>query len=72
MDLSMFDALESAKFITESDFQRWKKSFVFSALKGKSYGKSFCEYFSIKDYIVLFTMKDIDDCDRYIRQHYIR
>ena len=57
--------------IAQSCYDQWKQHFVFDAVKGKTFGQSFCDYFRIKDYIVLYVHKDINDCDWYIQQHYI-
>jgi hypothetical protein len=60
--------LKDAK-ITTSDYEKWKKLFSFDALRGKKYGESFCEYFKIRDYRILFA--SYSDADRLIQQNWV-
>jgi len=56
--------------ITKDDYLSWKKEFSFEALKGIRYGQSFCNRFSVQDY-VLFYMIDTKRADLHIREQYI-
>jgi hypothetical protein len=50
--------------ISTAEYKKWKKIFSFDALRGKKYGESFCEYFKIRDYRILFASPP--DADRLI------
>ena len=71
----MFDALRHDSIhvtdakITTSDYKKWKTHFTFDALKGKKYGESFCEYFKIRDYRILFA--SYSDADRLIQKNWV-
>ena len=56
--------------ITEEQYQAWKQHYLFEAVKGKRYGLSFCEYFELTDYILIFS--DPEAADTYIRRTYIK
>ena len=59
--------------LTEKQFRSWKRQYIFQALQGESYGQSFCRKFGVRDFLLSHVkIKDIDLCDKYIRNHYIR
>ena len=59
--------------ISEKQFQSWKRQYIFQALQGESYGESFCQKFGITDFLLSYVkIKDIDLCDKYIHNYYIR
>lgn len=57
--------------ITRKQYNHWKKHYIFKALQGEHYGRSFCKRFEIVDYILSST-SNIDQCDRHIHSHYIK
>ena len=59
--------------INEKQYAIWQKSYTFDALQhGIRFGQSFCNYFNITDYILYYTLLDVDRADEYIRKNYIR
>lgn len=56
--------------VSLKEYQQWRQSFIFEALRGESYGASFCKYFEIHDYILRFD-KDVERCDEYIKRLYL-
>jgi len=59
------------KTVSPAQFDRWRQNYTFEALKGEKYGQSFCNTFSITDYILMYALEK-DKCDKYIKKHYIR
>ena len=57
--------------ITKTKFSQWSDTYVMDALRGVPYGRSFCNHFGIKDYILYFTANK-QFCDKHIRKHYVR
>lgn len=57
--------------ISQQQYNRWRKVADFDMIKGKSLAESFCEYFDIIDYILLFG-KTNHAADGYIRKTYLR
>ena len=55
--------------ISTGDYEKWKKRFTFDALCGKKYGESFCDYFKIRDYRILFASHT--DADRLIQKNWV-
>lgn len=43
---------KAKKTITLSDYEQFKKEFVFEKLKGLTLGQAFCEKFEINDYML--------------------
>ena len=58
--------------ITRTQFEYWQKLYTWDAIKGISYGESFCKYFEIYD-VFLMVMKHwaTDDLELYIREEYV-
>lgn len=56
--------------ITDEQYQEWKRHYLFEAVKGRQYGQSFCEYFEIVDYILMFS--NSTEADTYIKRTYIQ
>ena len=52
--------------ITYEQYEQFKKEFVFEKLKGKRFGKAFCEKFSLHDYVLSNMISD-DEVDTIIR-----
>jgi hypothetical protein len=57
--------------INQAEFDAWKYSYTFEAVRGIGYGQSFCRHFKIVDYILRFSTS-IDEADTYIKRTYIR
>lgn len=57
--------------INQKQYNRWRKVADFDMLKGKTLSQSFCDYFDINDYILLYGKTSIN-ADRYIRKTYLR
>jgi hypothetical protein len=57
--------------VSPEEYTKWKRGFVFEAMRDLSYGQSFCLYFSVHDNILYFT-STMADADEYIRKHYVR
>ena len=60
------------KLITSEQFKRWKQDFSFDALHGQRYGQSFCNTFSITDYLLYYTPWSVEEIDKYIKNNYIK
>jgi hypothetical protein len=56
--------------ITAEQYQAWQQHYLFEAVKGRPYGQSFCEYFEIIDYILMFS--NSTEADSYIKRTYIK
>ena len=75
---NLVDQLEATKTrardlrITQPDFEHWQKLYTWDAIKGISYGESFCKYFEIYD-VFLMVMKhwDTADLELYIQEEYV-
>jgi hypothetical protein len=57
--------------ITQAEFDAWKYGYAFEAIKGQRYGQSFCQHFSIVDYILRFSTS-MEEADTYIKRTYIK
>ena len=58
--------------ITRKQFKHWQKLYTWDAIKGITYGESFCKYFEIYD-VFLMVMKhwDTADLELYIQEEYV-
>jgi len=61
---------QSRKLVNFQDYQTWRKSFIFEALRGCKYGQSFCQHFDVKDNL-LFYVFDPHRAHNYIQEHYL-
>ena len=57
--------------IAVSDYEQWKRDYIWEALHGIRYGQSFCNHFGITDNHLYYAPGDLAWCDDYIRKHYI-
>jgi len=57
--------------ITKEDYDIFKKSYVFMAVKGISYGEAFCEYFKVYDYLIK-NDSDHNRVDKLIRHSFLK
>ena len=57
---------KAKKTITKTQYDQFKKEFVFEKLKGLTLGQSFCEKFDIQDYM-LSNLKDDNEIDFLIK-----
>ena len=53
------------------DYIQWKREYVFDALRGIEYGRSFCDHFNVVDFRIFYS-KHRDTCDHYIQEHWIK
>ena len=58
--------------ITSTDYEQFKKQWVFDALKGYRFGQSFCEYFNINNSIPLYWFRDNNISERWIKDNYLQ
>lgn len=77
MGLDMFAQLDTAptqshprRYITPSQYDAWRRHFVFDGLRNLSYGDSFCRYFGIRDYILRYSTT-VREADEYIQETYL-
>lgn len=56
--------------LTEDNYVRWDRAYIFDAMRDQRYGQAFCNHFGITDNL-LFYERDADRARRRIRQHYI-
>lgn len=57
--------------ITLAEYEQWRESYTFLALKGQRYGQSFCNTFGITDNNLYYNIGAVDDADAYIRKMYL-
>jgi hypothetical protein len=57
--------------ITLTEYEQWRESYTFLALKGQRYGQSFCNTFGITDNHLYYNTGGVDWSDAYIRKTYI-
>jgi hypothetical protein len=59
--------------ITRTQFEHWQKLYTWDAIKGISYGESFCKYFEIYDAVLmLFNQhRSTDEFENYIQEAYV-
>ena len=56
--------------ISKEEYETFQKEFIFDQLKGKRFGKAFCEKFHIND-VVIKCLIDEDLARRFIEEQYI-
>jgi len=61
-----FGLRSTTKVISKTEYEQFKKEFVFEKLKGKQLGQSFCEKFEI-DNSLLSIMKNDEETDYLIQ-----
>jgi hypothetical protein len=54
-----------------AEYEQWRESYTFLALKGQRYGQSFCNTFGITDNNLYYNIGAVDDADAYIRKMYL-
>jgi len=52
-------------------FETWKQHLIFDHCRDKTMGESFCDYFSVKDFLLLYNIIPADSIDSYIRDQYL-
>jgi hypothetical protein len=57
--------------ITLTEYEQWRESYTFLALKGQRYGQSFCNTFGINDNNLYYNIGGVDAADAYIRKTYL-
>jgi hypothetical protein len=57
--------------ITLAEYEQWRESYTFLALKGQRYGQSFCNQFGITDNHLYYNTGGVDWSDAYIRKTYL-
>jgi hypothetical protein len=73
----IFDALlynhtaSDPRHISRSEYDDWRRYFVFDGLRDLSYGESFCRYFNIHDNVLRFS-RTVGEADEYIERYYLR
>jgi len=59
------------KNVTKKQYQQWRKAVVFDCCRGLTQGQSFCEYFDIRDNLLLYNVISDLSVDPYIRDTYL-
>jgi hypothetical protein len=57
--------------VTLAEYDQWRESYTFLALKGQRYGQSFCNTFGITDNNLYYNIGSVADADAYIRKMYL-
>jgi hypothetical protein len=57
--------------ITLAEYEQWRESYTFLALRGQRYGQSFCNTFGIADNNLYYNIGAVDCADAYIRKMYL-
>ena len=65
-----FTKTDKYRTIEPEAYEDWKRQFTADALLGQRYGQSFCNFFSVEDNLLFFT-REIDWCERYIKDKYL-
>lgn len=71
---SLVDRHASSRDISEQEFILWKQyHYTFDALRGISYGQSFCNHFAITDNLLYYgsVFTTVEKCDAYIKKIYL-
>lgn len=56
--------------LTQDNYDRWDREYVFDAMRGQRYGQSFCNHFGITDYLLWYERDHMRARER-IRCHYL-
>lgn len=71
----MVDCLSSVNSkrtkIKQTQYEEWKRKWVFDALAGMRYGESFCKYFGISNGSPLYFFRDKKVSEHWINDNYI-
>jgi len=65
------DQVKNNKKISNIDYNTWRGSYVFQALKNQRYGQAFCNQFNITDNILFYDDRT-DYCHKHILKYYIQ
>jgi hypothetical protein len=57
--------------VNYSDYDQWRKDYIWEALHGIRYGQSFCNHFGVTDNLLYYGSADIQWCDEYIKKTYL-
>ena len=57
--------------VTRTQYDDWRRGFIFDGLRNLSYGQSFCRRFGIRDHILNRSTSGHEK-DQYIRKFYVR
>jgi hypothetical protein len=57
--------------ITPEQYSDFQKQWLFDSLAGRRYGQAFCDYFGIPNTTMLYHFRDIEICERWIRDNYL-
>ncbi len=59
--------------ISQAQFEHWQKLYTWDAIKGITYGESFCKYFEIYDAVLMLfnQSRSIDEFESYIQEIYV-
>ena len=68
-DLQGFFKKDHTLSITTYTYEAWKQNSLFDRIAGMSYGQSFCKYFGIKDYFLMYNV--VTNADEYIKKEYV-
>lgn len=59
------------KPLAVEQYQDWQQHLVFDLCRGKSKGESFCEYFGLRDNLLLYNVISDASIESYIRDTYL-
>lgn len=59
-------------YVTKQEYEEFKRQYIFDALRDLRFGQAFCNYFNIPNGTPLFYFKDMEMCERWIKDNYIR
>lgn len=57
--------------VKSTQYEEWKKQWIFDALAGMRYGESFCKYFGVTNGSPLYFFKDNKVSEHWIKDNYI-
>jgi len=68
--ISLLDNLPKPE-ISKQDYEVFQKEYIFDQLKGKKFGRAFCEKFKVKDAVIRYLI-DEDIAREMIEETYIK
>lgn len=62
---------DRSQLISAKAYQKWRKLFVWQALKGSRFGEAFCKHFGIRDYRIQFAAT-VDSAETIIYREWVK
>lgn len=56
--------------VSKKEYEEFKHYYLFEALRDIKYGRAFCEYFGLSDFVLSYS-KDCNFCQEMIEKYYV-